>query len=140
MDLDIQNFHNVPDQDNLLSADGGYSNFVPILAVGAAALINKKSRKKKDAQSKLRIAQIEKDAAKKRLAEVKEYEAKRKAEEDLKKAILEEEKASKEVEKADEELRKAQSGEQSTDNKKKLIYIGVGVVALVGLFLIFRKR
>jgi rRNA maturation endonuclease Nob1 len=139
MDLDIQYFHNDTEQEKPMS-DNEYSNFLPILAIGGSALINKKQAKKKDAQSKLRIAQINKEAALKRLAEVKEYEAKRKAEEDLKKASAEEDKAKQEVVKADEDLQKATYEPSSTDKKKKLIYVGIGVGVLLGLYLILRKK
>jgi len=138
MDLDIQYFHNDTEQDTP-TKDSRYSNFVPLVAVGVAALINKKAQKKKDAQFKLNVANINKMAAQNRLAETQEYGAKKKAEEELKKANAEQEKASQEVAKADEELKKASEGESATKQKKTMLIVGGVVVLGIVLYVALRK-
>jgi len=115
--------------------DDNYSNYLG--AILPAILINKKISKRKDAEQRQKLAQIEQEGARQRMEFAKNFEERRKAEKDLKDAELKEAKAV-----ADKNLADTGNVPQSKpSNIKKIALIGGGVLVVgIVLYIALRKK
>ena len=120
--------------------DSDYSNFIfasPVLVAGALVK-NKKDIKRKDAQHKVNMAELEKKEAENRISFAKSFEERRIAEQDKANAEKKLDDAKKEVEDVKNDVETPTNKKSKT---KTIALIGGGIV-LVGLvvFLMVRKK
>jgi Flp pilus assembly protein TadB len=150
MDLDVQNFGDYQVKQTFAD-DANYSNFiVPAWGLGVAYIKHRKDKKKRDAQLKADLERAKIAEAENRAKYAKDFEARQKAEKDRQEAEAKQATALEEVKKADEDLKKIDKEEatQKTDatappassTKKYLIYGGVGLVVVIGLVVLLKRK
>ena len=129
--------------NNTFIDDNQYSNLVPFAPiVGGVALIkSKKDRKRKDAQQKIMLAEMEKVKAEKRMAFAKTFEERKKAEQDKSSAEDKIDEGKKEMAQATDEANKVENVGGGSKTKKYLIIGGVLVLVIgIGIYLKFRNK
>jgi hypothetical protein len=150
MDLDVQNFGDYSVKPTFAN-DANYSNFVPF-AYGAifGYAKHRRDKKKKDAQLKAELESLKISEAENRAKYAKDFDDRQKAIKDKEEALEKKEKALEEAKKADEDIKKISKEEatQKTDvtaptapsTKKYLIYGGVGLVVVIGLVVLLKRK